>query len=256
MEPENQLGCLLGRPITRRTAIKAGGIAAVGLAFSKPIIETIHPRPAFAQLSPVTTPPRLCVDPPTGMVGWWPGDGNANDIIGGNNGILQNGATFATGMVGQAFSLNGTNHFVQVPHNASINLGGDYTVDAWIQPTIGSGQFHMIANKRADSDFTTPLLLFVENRGSASGFASLTGNTSLDNALVFSIGNGTTAMAVAANNALVSGQNRLLRGPEQLLLQPQPGYMTRNHLLIHVGVSHISGYVGTDTRSWKRRLLR
>lgn len=38
----------LSRPFTRRQAIKAGGIAAVGLAFSKPLIETIYPKPAFA----------------------------------------------------------------------------------------------------------------------------------------------------------------------------------------------------------------
>lgn len=41
------------------------------------------------------------------MVSWWPGDGNANDIIGGNHGTLQNGANFASGMVGQAFSFSG-----------------------------------------------------------------------------------------------------------------------------------------------------
>lgn len=38
----------LNRHITRREAIKASGIAALGLAFSKPIIETIYPKPAFA----------------------------------------------------------------------------------------------------------------------------------------------------------------------------------------------------------------
>src|SRR5205814_839663 len=29
-----------------------------------------------------------CVSAPGGLVGWWPGDGNANDIFGTNNGIL------------------------------------------------------------------------------------------------------------------------------------------------------------------------
>ena len=38
----------LGRAVTRRQAIKAGGIAVVGLAFSKPLIETLMPKPAFA----------------------------------------------------------------------------------------------------------------------------------------------------------------------------------------------------------------
>lgn len=34
--------------ISRRQAIKVGGLAALGLAFSKPIISTIAPTPAFA----------------------------------------------------------------------------------------------------------------------------------------------------------------------------------------------------------------
>ena len=56
MEPENQQVNILGRRISRRSTIKAGGIAALGLAFGKPVIQTLHPRPAFAQLSPVADP--------------------------------------------------------------------------------------------------------------------------------------------------------------------------------------------------------
>ena len=37
------------------------------------------------------TPTPTCVEPPSQMVSWWPGDGNANDIQGSNNGSLQNG---------------------------------------------------------------------------------------------------------------------------------------------------------------------
>jgi hypothetical protein len=47
-KPEGHNSGILSRAITRRQAIKAGGIAAVGLAFSKPLIETIYPKPAFA----------------------------------------------------------------------------------------------------------------------------------------------------------------------------------------------------------------
>ena len=44
---------LLEKRISRRDALKAGGITALGLAFSRPVIQTIHPRPASANLSPV-----------------------------------------------------------------------------------------------------------------------------------------------------------------------------------------------------------
>ena len=73
-----------------------------------------------------------CITPPSGMVSWWPGDGNANDIIGGNNGTLQNGATFAPGEVGQAFSLDGNGQYVDV---GPVNLPSTFTVDLWLDPT-------------------------------------------------------------------------------------------------------------------------
>ena len=35
---------------------------------------------------------QTCTPPPPNMVSWWPGEGNANDIQGSNNGTLQDGA--------------------------------------------------------------------------------------------------------------------------------------------------------------------
>jgi len=45
------------------------------------------------------------IQPSSGMVAWWSGDGNALDLVGTNHGTLMNGTTFAEGMVGQAFSI-------------------------------------------------------------------------------------------------------------------------------------------------------
>ena len=49
------------------------------------------------------------------LVGFWKMNGNANDSIGNKNGVLQNGTTFATGNVGQAFSFDGVDDRVDVP---------------------------------------------------------------------------------------------------------------------------------------------
>lgn len=68
-----------------------------------------------------------CVTPPPGLVSWWPGDGNADDIIGGNHGTL-NGATFAAGMVGQAFSFDGVDDYVDLPE---MILSGPFTIEMW-----------------------------------------------------------------------------------------------------------------------------
>ena len=74
---------------------------------------------------------QTCVQPPSGLVSWWPGDGNANDIADGNNGTLMGGATFASGKVGQAFLLDGINAFVDAGNASNLHVSaGDFTVDA------------------------------------------------------------------------------------------------------------------------------
>ncbi len=93
-------------------------------------------------------PPPGPVEPPAGMVSWWPGDGNARDIVNGNDGALSGDATFAPGKVGQAFSFDGTGDFVEIPHNASLNLA-QFSIDAWafIDPAVNGGQVNAIAGK-------------------------------------------------------------------------------------------------------------
>ena len=72
---------------------------------------------------------------PLDLIGWWPGDGNANDIRGGSNGNLMNGTTFAPGLVKQAFSFDGIDDFVDVPDTATLHaITTAVTVDAWINP--------------------------------------------------------------------------------------------------------------------------
>jgi hypothetical protein len=65
------------------------------------------------------------------MVGWWPGEGNANDIASTNNGTLQGGATAtATGFVGLAFSFDGTNGYVQIPDAPALRPT-NLTIECW-----------------------------------------------------------------------------------------------------------------------------
>jgi len=92
-----------------------------------------------------------CTTPPPDMVGWWPGDGNARDIQNANNGTLGNGATFASGQVGQAFSFDGVDDQVVVPHNANQNGPGLITILGWVR-RIASGHGWPIANKRSSSN--------------------------------------------------------------------------------------------------------
>ena len=100
-----------------------------------------------------------CVTPPSGMVSWWPGDGNANDIVGSNTGTLQGGTTFTAGKVGQAFQFaNGSS--VSVPASPSLDLT-KFTVDAWVFPT-GNSQFVIDKGDIFTSNYL--LVLLPDNR--------------------------------------------------------------------------------------------
>ena len=52
-----------------------------------------------------TTGSLACIDPPSGLVAWWPGDDNANDITGGNNGTWSVMPAYTQGEVGEAFNF-------------------------------------------------------------------------------------------------------------------------------------------------------
>jgi hypothetical protein len=84
-----------------------------------------------ALLTVISSPP--CATRPAGLVSWWRAEGSANDGVASNNGTLLNGASFASGMVGQAFSFNGSNQCVQVPHAASL-VASNYSIEAWVKP--------------------------------------------------------------------------------------------------------------------------
>jgi len=42
-----------------------------------------------------------CIDPPDGVIGWWPGDGNSIEILEGLHGVALNGASgdFVSGLL-------------------------------------------------------------------------------------------------------------------------------------------------------------
>jgi hypothetical protein len=95
--------------------------------------------------SVVTQSVPTCVTPPSGMVSWWPAEGDANDIQDGNDGTLENGAGFASGEVGQAFSFNGSNQDVLIGDPANLKLGS-LTVDAWVNPNALAGSSGSLAS--------------------------------------------------------------------------------------------------------------
>jgi Concanavalin A-like lectin/glucanases superfamily/Immunoglobulin domain/Carboxypeptidase regulatory-like domain/Immunoglobulin I-set domain len=62
------------------------------------------------------------------LVNWWPGNGNAIDVVGGDDGVLQGGVIFTNGLGGQAFSFDGFSGYVSTsllvtnPQSFSLSL--------------------------------------------------------------------------------------------------------------------------------------
>jgi hypothetical protein len=86
--------------------------------------------------------------PSTGLVGWWPFDGNPNDLSGnGFNGVVS-GATLATDRFGNTnycYQFNGTSDFITVSNSPFTN--GPFSISAWVNvnqfsqgnPIVGLG---------------------------------------------------------------------------------------------------------------------
>lgn len=71
---------------------------------------------------------------PANLAAWYAGDGSTNDLQGGNNATLQNGAFIGSGKVGQGFQFDGVDDQISIPHNANQNGGTNLTLEAWINP--------------------------------------------------------------------------------------------------------------------------
>ena len=106
---------------------------------------------------------RTCTTPPTGMVSWWPAENNANDVAGQNNGTFA-ANTYAAGKVGQAFSLNGTDAYVQVPDSPSLHVGtGEITIDAWINAPAGNTPRSIVDKSGSGPNYPDYLLTITDD---------------------------------------------------------------------------------------------
>jgi hypothetical protein len=102
-----------------------------------------------------------------GIIHWWDGDGDATDIIGNVDGTLQNGASFAPGLVGQAFSFDGVDDTISFGNTVG-NFGiKDFTIEFWVKTS--STRFEGVLGKRPECGFGS----FFDLRIGVTGFLEL-----------------------------------------------------------------------------------
>jgi probable HAF family extracellular repeat protein len=125
---------------TGRTALPSlndGSVVAVqGISPQGTAIAGLYRYPAYGTQYPAawTHTGPLCVEPPSGIVGWWRGEGNAADALGHNAGTIGGGVSFVPGVVGSAFSFDGETGDVLIGTKRDLNIGaGDgLTLEAWV----------------------------------------------------------------------------------------------------------------------------
>lgn len=68
---------------------------------------------------------------PSDAVAWWRGEGGADDVIEGNDGVFNGTPSYTPGEVGLAFNFNGSS-YVQVPDGPGLHFTNQMSVDAWV----------------------------------------------------------------------------------------------------------------------------
>ena len=129
-----------------------------------------------------------CVPPSRGLAGFWPGDGNANDVARQRHGTATGTVAYRAGAVGQGFALDGAGH-VTVASTAALEPSA-LTIEAWLRPATSGGG--VIVEKATD--------------GVARGYSfALTPAGQLS----FTIGDGTGSPTVITSTGGANGDARV-----------------------------------------------
>ncbi len=154
----------------------------------------------------------------------------ADDSGNGNAGTLANASWTSAGEYGGALSFNGSSSYVTVADNASLDLSGALTLEAWVYPTAsGSGSGAIVAKERAGGGlpygFETTggvpdAYINVGSHASVSGTAALPLNSwtfvsaSYDGTLLRLYVNGAQVSSVPAVGSVVASADPLRIGAD------------------------------------------
>jgi hypothetical protein len=97
--------------------------------------------------------------PTTGLVGWWPFTGNANDESGNGNNGINSGATLSTdryGSINSAYSFNGTSNEISIT-DSLLNLVSDFTISCWMNSSDTTKIQQCIFNAISHTGFVVQL---------------------------------------------------------------------------------------------------
>jgi hypothetical protein len=116
-----------------------------------------------------------CSEPPTGLVSWWPGDANENDLVLGlNNPSVVNEVSLVPGEVLNGFTF-GTDGYIEIPPSSSL-ANQKFSWAAWVNPQGAYGDQY-------------GSVIVVQNSDTQSDIVALDWRNSPDSRFVFGFGN-------------------------------------------------------------------
>jgi len=113
------------------TVSATGMVTSVGpgVATITASMGSLAPAQATVTVNPVAN---VCVTAPAGLVSWWPGNGDALDLLGQNNPSALNAVSFVPGKVGQGFAF-GADGYIDIPASPSL-ANQRFSLEAWVKP--------------------------------------------------------------------------------------------------------------------------
>jgi cysteine-rich repeat protein len=136
-----------------------------------------------------------CVPRHQGLLHFWPAEGDTRDVVAGLDGVLEGGSTFASGMVGQAFSFVGDGSGIWIPGSDGIALQ-ELTLAMWVQTRslpAGAGSGTVLAKQATGQPGTAP------------GQASYAVEIDASGRPVFSLWDGIQALRIVSSSGLANG---------------------------------------------------
>ncbi len=117
-------GCKADQKLMQDHMVRIRSLVVLGFVLG--VVGVLHPGAAGA----------ACYPTPPGLIGWWKGEANTNDVLGIQPGTNAGTVLYGPGAVGQAMIFNGSNSWMQVadapelsPH---VGSSGEITLEAWI----------------------------------------------------------------------------------------------------------------------------
>jgi uncharacterized protein (TIGR03437 family) len=138
-----------------------------------------------------------CIAPPSGLVSWWPGDTNNNDIAGPNNPNGASGVSLVPAEVLDGFTL-GTNGYLQVAPSQSL-ANQNFTWAAWVKP-LGPGPNN-------DSDGSALIIQDIDDYDLSVAFYW----TAMGNKFIFIFGN-IDSEVITSNDSFPAGSFYFVAG--------------------------------------------